>query len=417
MVPLARALLLACVCAGCGSRTGLLDLEARDRPDAGTRDAGPPDAAPPPPDAAPLPDAERPREREPAVMVAAGLFHTCAATRAGRVHCWGHNNQGQVGDGTTATRLDPTPSAGIGDAVSVAAGREHTCALLAAGRLVCWGANLAGQVGDDSFDVIVPSARRVALPAAVQVSAGGTHTCARVEGDRLYCWGDNAFGQVGPSARGTYRAPIEVPLGEPVLEVSAGFQHTCALVASRRVLCWGQSALVVRPPPDGSLPRFAPRPVPGLPPVDRLASGDYDSCAVDEASTAWCWSFRVVSGGFDGRDEVVPDRAEPVSEIGAVAQIALGHEFRCAVDLDGRVTCWGNNDRGQLGDGGADARPGAFVTPIGLPETRLLGAGWRHACALAPDGVVRCWGRNWEGQLGDGTGGEHRPPVVAGVFR
>ncbi|MEZ4339491.1 MAG: hypothetical protein R3B82_22945 [Sandaracinaceae bacterium] len=404
--------------AGCGARTGVLDPSPRERPDASL----PPDAALPdatvPIDAAP--DATvppPPAEYEPAIMVVAGLFHTCAATHAGRVQCWGFNNQGQLGDGSSETRVDPVPSVGITTAVAVSAGRSHTCALLADATLRCWGSNLAGQVGDGSFEIrqLEPVAV-TGVAGVVQVAAGGTHTCARTRDGRLFCWGDNDQGQVGPDARGSYREPVLVPLDERITEVTAGFQHTCVVTTSSRVLCWGEAAITTRRPPDEIAPPFRPAEVRGLPgAIDRLTSGDYETCGIDERGEAWCWHFKRETGG--DFDAVVPELAEHLDGFGAIVQISAGHEFLCAVDAAGEATCTGNNERGQLGDAGANTLPGAFVTPIGLPPSQLVTAGWRHACALARDGVVRCWGRNWEGQLGNPSGGEDRPPVVAGVFR
>lgn len=410
-------LLCVSILAGCGARTGVLDLAPRERPDAGIAptDAAIPDAFVP--EDADRPIEEAPPEVEPAVMVAAGLFHTCAATAEGRVQCWGFNNQGQVGDGTSETRLDPVPTPGVATAIAVTAGRSHSCALLAEGTVRCWGSNLAGQVGDGSFETrrLLP-ADVIGLTRVAQVAAGGTHTCARLEDGRLYCWGDNDQGQVGPDERGSYREPVPVPLDEPIAEVSAGFQHTCVVGArTRRVRCWGEAAIDVRRPRDEIAPPFRPTEVPGLPPVDRVTSGDYESCAIAEGGLAWCWGFeRVTTGEID---RVVPRRAEEQRDVGAVSHISAGHEFRCAVGVWSGVSCWGNNDRGQLGDGGENLLPGAIVNPLGLPSAEQVSAGWRHACALVGDGRVFCWGRNAEGQLGDGRGGEHRPPVVAAVFR
>lgn len=403
---------------GCGARTGVLDPSPRERPDASLPprpDAALPDASIPPPiDGSVTPP---PPEYEPAIMVAAGLFHTCAATHAGRVQCWGFNNQGQLGDGSSETRLDPVPSVGVSTAVAVTAGRSHSCALLADATLRCWGSNLAGQVGDGSFEIrrLTPSPV-TGLSGVEQVVAGGTHTCARTRDGRLFCWGDNDQGQVGPDDRGAYREPVLVPLAEPISEVSAGFQHTCVVTRSRRVLCWGEAAIPTRRPSDEIAPPFRPAEVRGLPgPIDRLTSGDYETCGIDERGGAWCWGF--TSDSAVDFDRVVPRPAAPAEALGVITQISAGHEFRCAVNAWSGVTCSGNNERGQLGDGGEDTTPGAAVEPIGLTSSEQVTAGWRHACALALDGVVRCWGRNWEGQLGDGTGGEDRPPVIAGVFR
>ena len=68
--------------------------------------------------------------------------------RDGTVWCWGSNGDGQLGDGTTTTRLVPTRVVGITGALQVDAGGSHACALLAGGRIVCWGTNSSGQLGD-----------------------------------------------------------------------------------------------------------------------------------------------------------------------------------------------------------------------------------------------------------------------------
>ncbi len=85
------------------------------------------------------------------VQLAAGEAHTCARTSAGQVYCWGLNNNGQLGDGTTLNRQAPTlvalPS-GVTGFTRIAAGSLHTCGLTASGALYCWGDNLLGQLGD-----------------------------------------------------------------------------------------------------------------------------------------------------------------------------------------------------------------------------------------------------------------------------
>ena len=83
-----------------------------------------------------------------AVSVSAGFSHTCALLSDTSVACWGHNNYGQIGDGTTTTRLVRVAVAGISNVTAVAAGDNYTCALISDTSVACWGRNDFGQLGD-----------------------------------------------------------------------------------------------------------------------------------------------------------------------------------------------------------------------------------------------------------------------------
>jgi alpha-tubulin suppressor-like RCC1 family protein len=405
-----KTALLVLLIAGCGSRTGVLSPDPIERPgepdggipmeddggaDAGT-DAGMNVVDPPPP------------EIEPAIQVAAGLFHSCAATRLGRVHCWGFNNLGQVGDGTTDTRREPVAHPGVHDAIAITSGREHSCAIRGDRSVSCWGANITRQLGDGTseFRRLSP-VQVVGVSNVVEIAAGGEHTCARTGGDRLYCWG-RSFEPVAE--------PISLP--EPVVEIAGGYRHTCARLASGRVSCWGNPNLPGRPHASDDPESF----IREMPPAVAITAGDYHSCAIDGTGAVWCWAFESI--GIDRYDEwgnpiseaeVRPTIAE-LTTIDDAVQLAAGHEFTCALRAGGRVTCWGNNERGQLGDGGANQAIGAFVDPVGLGDVIEVTAGWRHACALQSNGVIMCWGRNTEGQLGDGSTAENHLPIMAAVL-
>jgi alpha-tubulin suppressor-like RCC1 family protein len=91
--------------------------------------------------------------------IAVGADHACAILKSsGQIKCWGRNEYGQLGDGTTDTNRDIVTATGLANAVSLTAGIAQTCARTAAGAVSCWGQNSAGTLGvGDTQDKYVPT--------------------------------------------------------------------------------------------------------------------------------------------------------------------------------------------------------------------------------------------------------------------
>ena len=179
------------------------------------------------------------------VGVGAGGQNTCAVTTSGAVKCWGDNRYGQVGDGTTAIRTAPVNVKGLGSGVTALSnGVFHTCALTTGGGLKCWGLNDTGQLGIGSTSNRSTPADVVGLSsgvAAIGSGGGGQHTCAVTTGGGLKCWGRNHWGQVGDDSITNRLTPVDVVgLDSNVAAVSEGSFHTCALQGGQ-AKCWGQN--------------------------------------------------------------------------------------------------------------------------------------------------------------------------------
>ena len=136
-----------------------------------------------------------------AVAITAGDYHTCAILDDGSVSCWGYNSYGQLGDGTTTQRTTPTQTSSLGTdrtAVAITAGDYHTCAILDDGSVSCWGYNDYGQLGDGTTTDRNTPTQTSSLGTdrtAVAISAGRYHTCAILDDGSVSCWGYNNYGQ------------------------------------------------------------------------------------------------------------------------------------------------------------------------------------------------------------------------------
>jgi len=147
------------------------------------------------------------------LAISAGWLHACATIAGGAVKCWGYNENGQLGDGTTiGSSYLARQVSGLNDGiVKVAAGGYHTCAVDSIGRAKCWGANSSGQLGDGSTDDSSQPQLVLGLASdVVEISAGYSHSCAVTAAGTLMCWGLNEYGQLGNGS--VDNSPVPVPV-------------------------------------------------------------------------------------------------------------------------------------------------------------------------------------------------------------
>ena len=212
-----------------------------------------------------------------------GLWHTCAITAEGGVKCWGYNADGRVGDGTQENRLTPVAVAGLSEAVvALSAGGGHTCAVTASGGVQCWGANNIGQLGDGTTTQrLTPVAVLGLSDKALAVSSGAGYSCALLATGGVQCWGYNVSGALGDGTSISRLTPVAVQgLATGVTGISTGGGHTCALLTSGGVQCWGANYDAQLG--DGTLAYER------LTPVDVWHLEDYDCTAVTEIPEHEC---------------------------------------------------------------------------------------------------------------------------------
>lgn len=362
----------------------------------------------------------------------AGGATSCVLFDDGTVRCFGAEGSRRGSRGTVSVP-------GITGAAELALGAAHSCARLDDGSVLCWGANGFGQIGDGTIEGPRAPTPVLGLTNTTAIAAGDDHTCAIVDGGKVLCWGRgdaNALG--GPAPKPPAGPKPKVPAEEPSVSpaepggppslipgiagatsVTLGVRHGCLVWRGGRVACFGedesnQLGTFVAGPPAKPKPGAKPTPrlvtVKGVDGATTLAAGARHACAVVDGGAVRCWGDN--SKGQLG-DGTTTARTESVIvvDVANVTALALGSDHSCALLESGGVRCWGDNAHNQLGDGTTTAHPTA-VDVGGLSGARAISSSHgAHTCVTLNGGEVRCWGTNHLGELGDRTLDDRGAPV------
>ena len=150
---------------------------------------------------------------DPVIAVSPGVWHTCAVTDTGAPWCWGQNEDGQLGDGTTEGRLLPVAvTGGLSGVTDMAAGIQHTCAVDGAGAAWCWGTDYDGILGSGEYEYIQPTPVPVVSMSegVADISVGNEHSCAVKDSGFTACWGSNSWSALGTGQAWARRIPANV---------------------------------------------------------------------------------------------------------------------------------------------------------------------------------------------------------------
>jgi alpha-tubulin suppressor-like RCC1 family protein len=330
--------------------------------------------------------------------VSVGSFHSCALSVDGKAYCWGGNANGALGDGTNTASTTPVAVADEHTFSQISGQGGHTCALTTDGTAYCWGANGNGRLGDGTTTHSNRPVQVSGLHRFVRITAGGAYSCGLKADGEAYCWGSNGSGQLGRSGGGNYLTPIIVLGGHRFDDISAGGSHTCAVRDDGKAFCWGMNGGRLG---DG---QTSNRTTPTAVSTDQLFvnihAGSSHSCALRGDGRAYCWGSN--SSGQLG-DGTTTDRLTPVTVAGDRSFASLSAVgVTCAIENEAAY-CWGGNAQGNLGDGTMTNRTVPTLVVGGHSFLAVAATSFGHTCGLTVGGGALCWGRNAEGQLGDGT--------------
>jgi hypothetical protein len=373
--------------------------------------------------------------------------HTCLVAADGKIWCWGDNEYGQLGDGTTEPGLHPVLVRGLpGPADRVHVGYGHTCATLRTTRDVhCWGNNQDGQCGS-------PPSEPISEPVLVDVPGvrfidavpGNRHTCAVSTDNTVYCWGNTEYGQCGsdPALTGSSTVgPTKLDITR-VGQLNLVKDHTCVVRSADitrsddpSLVCWGSNSHV-QPPEDpyvnGKLgPKAGDRPYSAAPlPVD-LGLPAFTVGMGPEATYAGARDRNTSAGfyawgendqlelGIGSLEKIVRTPTAVLDQAGLAPLAGVGGALRSGgpdqcvrmadrLDFGAGYVCWGTDDWGELGAGTQEGARTTHPFPIPMealpPTAGHFVRGEDHTCAavfIAGSTEVWCFGR--PGVLGNGT--------------
>lgn len=366
--------------------------------------------------------------------ISAGSNYTCALTSGGAIKCWGKNDYGQLGDGTTTRLKTPVDVIGLTSGVSeVSAAAQYTCALTDAGGVKCWGDKFHDLYDPDRDWENTSSSTPIDIDGLTNgvkaISSGKYHTCAITALDGVKCWGYNSNGQLGDGTYNNRPTPVDVvgfeDDGENAIAISAGDDHTCVLTVAGGVKCWGNDSFGQLG--NGSATNMSsntPVDVDGLVSgVDAISVGESHTCVLTSAGGIKCWGNNSnVQLGFVTTEtcNYSPCSSTPnfvegfTDEEEDAIDISAGNYHTCAVTSTNAIKCWGYNENGQLGNGTYNSSSSP-VTVSGFGDDgedgATVSAGYQHTCTVTKSGAVKCWGYNSDGQLGDGTIYSSNTPV------
>jgi alpha-tubulin suppressor-like RCC1 family protein len=315
------------------------------------------------------------------IAVSGSYYHSVALDSTGRVHAWG-NNSGQLGNNSTTQSNIPIDISGFGSLngkriVAIACGGVYTLALDSTGRVHAWGYNNYGQLGNNSTNnssipIDISGFGSLNGKRIVAIACGWMHSIVLDSTGRVHAWGNNDHGELGiGNTNSPQKTPIDISgngslQGKIIRAIACGNNHTIALNSDGGVHAWGrgnEGQLGVSNTTNYSNPIDISRSgsINGKT-IVAIAGGDRHTLALDSTGRVHAWGYNYY--GQLGRNNTTTPQTTPIDISGfgtlsgkTIVAIACGALHSFALDSTGRLHTWGLNHQGQLGDGSNSDSP------------------------------------------------------------
>lgn len=331
--------------------------------------------------------------------------HYACMRRGDALLCWGKGVVLLDAETGHPEGLVSMPVVGV-DAFAV--GSDRICAI-AKGVLHCWGHDEVDTTPPLEGDVAAGLIEEVSSVLDVaEVRIHGTTVCARERSRALVCW--------------TYEEPLEDPavddyqdddppwmerheVADEVVAFDPGEAFACAIMVGGGISCWGSDPSHLERADRAQMECYDTA---GCDDEDYDEDADEDDYCDEEQGEYEC------DVAFEEELTAAWSDPLPIDGVPEPVEIAAGDDFACARTKSGRVYCWGEGDRGQLGQGVERGSPSA-VAVLGIDDAVAIEAGWSHACAVLADGRVACWGDDRFGTVGSETSTVAKPRTIPGI--
>lgn len=330
----------------------------------------------------------------------AGDSHIAALKKDGTLWTWGENSHGQLGDGGAYLQRTPLEVSGLQEAEMVSASQSFAAVLKQDGTVATWGNNSYGQLGNGTREDSLIPVKVEGIKGVKYISTGYSHTVALREDGTVWAWGSNSSGELGDGSYKDRLEPVQTVELKKIVSVSAGNGFSMALASNGRVWVWGNSSYKPKKAKK-NMDISKPVIVEELSAITAVEAGNECAMAVKRGGSVWGWgnNFSGQLGFSPNEEDNVREKPRVISGCKYIAGVSIGGSHVLSVSQDGMVKAWGRNDFGQLGND----LMSKFSSPRevkGLQGIVTVSAGVDHSFALDKNGLLWAWGDNKYGQLG-----------------